>query len=530
LAGIVEPWEVWWTRNRDNYLSFREPIEWVKVIDEQGSRSMTVFPDYEAALKILGQALSDKNHHIAMRAAIALGKAIDVKNPVSNRIIETLKKANETETRYFVKNNILLGSSLAGDNSQVDLMKKVSQDKPTPPLRRCYALLAMGTIINDPELPKIMKNILADKDDTEVKCCACLSLGNLQDVSAVPILGKLLNGGDGKKEQPVLRAYAALGLGRIGTEEALDELAKSTPASEKDIDVLSAVVMALGLTDSPDAKEPILVFLTQKKDAILRGLAAISLAQIKIPPHRGMSPPPPNLRGIGNCYDLIAEAFQENKSQEVDGLMLLALALTDDDRAKADLRKVLEDKKSRGLLKAAAAIGLGILKDKEAVPIIVNMLYDKKDFCNIALAPYLILSLGMIQDQKGVEVLQKIWDMIEENSTLCPYHTNLAVALTMLGKRKEIVLPKLTQHLKQTKDTLLRSYALHTLGLVGNKESVQAFVEAYKDDNSYMRFETMAGLGFLLDGSKISPLNKITENNIDIPMIIMNHIMLIPVW
>ncbi|MFH0888854.1 MAG: hypothetical protein V1871_06565 [Planctomycetota bacterium] len=530
LLAVVEPWEVWWTRNRDNYLSFREPIEWVKVVSsDDGSTSMTVYPGYEQALKILDQAVSDKNHHIAMRAATALGKAIDAKNPISVKVIETLENANKTETRYFVKNNILLGSSLSGDNSFVALMKQVAQDKTTPPLRRCYALLAMGNITGDPELPKIMRNILADHDDTEVKSCACLSLGNLKDASAVPILGKLLNGGNGRKEQPVLRGYAALGLGRIGTEEALNELKKSTPATERDSDVLSAVVIALGLTGSPDStfwktrKDSILLFLTHK-DAIIRGLAAISLAQTK----------------DDKSYDLISEAFQKNKSNDADGLMLLALGLTGDERAKADLRKVLEDKKSRSLRMAVAAIGLGLLKDSESVPTIVKMLYDKKYLYDVVLAPYLILSLGMIparpdgrsggQDQ-AIEVLQKIWDMIGENSALYPYHTNLAVALTMLGKREEIVLPKLTEHLKPTrKDTLLRAYALHTLGLVGNKESVHAFVDAYKDDNTFIRFETMAGLGFLLDGSKISQLNRITENNIDFPMIIMNHIMLIPVW
>ncbi|MFH0887750.1 MAG: HEAT repeat domain-containing protein [Planctomycetota bacterium] len=514
LLGVVESWEVWWTRNRDNYLSFRQSIEWAKVVSDSGSTSITIYPGYEEALKILDQAISDKNHHIAMRAAVALGKTINTKNPVSIRVIETLKKANGTETRYFVTNNILLGSSLSGDNSFVALIKEVAQNKTTPPLRRCYAILAMGNITNDPELPKIMRKILTDQDDTEVKSCACLSLSNLKDTSAVPILGKLLNGSDGRKEQQVVRAYAALGLGRIGTKEALNELKRSTPASERDTDVLSAVVIALGLIGS-DAKDSILPFLTHK-NAILRGEAAISLAQTK----------------DAKSYDLISEAFKKNSSNENDGLMLLALALTGNDKAKADLRKLLSDKKSRSLLKAAAAIGLGLLKDNESVQTIVDMLYTKEGLYNVVLAPYLILSLGMIQDQKAVEVLQKIWDKIEEDSALLPYHTNLAVALTLLGKRDEIVLPKLTQHLnlKQPKNILLRSYTLHTLGLVGKKESVLAFVEAYKDNNTYVRFETIAGLGFLLDGSNISPLNKITENNIDIPMIIMNHIMLIPVW
>ncbi|MFH1231500.1 MAG: HEAT repeat domain-containing protein, partial [Planctomycetota bacterium] len=398
LSGVVEPWELWWTRNRDNYLSFRESIEWAKVVEQSGSRSITVYPGYEEALKILGDALVDKNHHISMRAAIALGKTINTKtNPVSVNVIETLKKANETETRYFVKNNILLGSSLSGDNSFVNLMKQVAQDKQTPPLRRAYAILAMGNINDDPELPKIMRNMLIERDDDEVKSCVCLSLGNLKDASAVPILGKLLNGADGRKEHSVVRAYAALGLGRIGTKEALNELKRPTPTSERDIDVLSAIVIALGLTGSPDAKDIILPFLTHKTNATLRGIAAISLAQIK----------------DAKSYELISEAFQKNKSNEADGLMLLALALTGNDKAKADLRKVLENKKSRTLLMAAAAMGLGILKDNEAVPTIVNMLNDEKQLNNIVLTPYLILSLGMIQDQRGVEVLQKIWDKME---------------------------------------------------------------------------------------------------------------------
>ncbi|MFH0887801.1 MAG: HEAT repeat domain-containing protein [Planctomycetota bacterium] len=513
LLGVVESWEVWWTRNRDKYLSFREDVQWVKTVNDSGSQSVTVYPIYHELIEVLSDALVDKNPFIAFRAAIALGKAIDAKNPVSIKVSEALKKANKAETRYFVNNNILLGSSLAGDNSFVDIMKEVAQDKTAPPLRRCYSILAMGNIIDDPELLKIMKKILTEQDNTEVKSCACLSLGNLKDVSAVSILGKLLNGSDGRKEQQVLRAYAALGLGRIGTKEAVNELKRSTPASERDTDVLSAVVIALGLTGSPDAKDSILPFLAHK-NAALRGLAAISLAQTK----------------DVKSYDLISEALQKNSSNENDGLMLIALGLTGNEKAKADLRKRLENKKSRSLLKAAAAIGLGLLKDSEAVPIIVDMLYTKESFNNVVLAPYLIMSLGMIQDPKGVEVLQKIWDKIETNSSLYPYNTNVAVALTMLGRKKDVILPKLIQQANQTKDPALRSYALHTLGLLGDRESAKAFVDAFKDNDIFVRCEAIGAIGFLLDKNKMNPLNKVTADSIDIPMLIMDHILPIPVW
>ncbi|MFH1230887.1 MAG: HEAT repeat domain-containing protein [Planctomycetota bacterium] len=517
LLGVVEPWEVWWTRNRDKYLSFREDIQWVKIVDSGGTQSVTAYPIYEELIKVLSDALSDKDPYIAFRAAIALGKIKDIQITSNINVLDILKKAHDNDKRFFVRNNVLLALGLRGDSSSAKIIKEVLQnEKPTPALTRAYAILSTSYIVNDTEISKILKDIISDsRDDTEVRSCACLSLGNLKDISAVILLGKILNLAEaGRKEQPLLKAYAALGLGRIGTKEALDELKKSTPASEKEPDVRAAVVIALGMTGLIEAKEFIIPFLSDKRDYKISGLAAISLAQIK----------------DAKSYELISEAFQKNKSNEADGLMLIALGLTGNEKSKADLRKILENKKTRSLLQAAAAIGLGLLKDSEAVPIIVNMLNDEKQLKDVLVTPYLILSLGMIQDQKGAEVLQKIWDKIEPNSPLLPYHTNVAVALTMLGKRKEVVLPKLIQQANQIKDPLLRSYALHAIGLVGDKELSQVFVEAYKDNNISVRFETVAGIGFLLDKNKINPLNKITADNIDITTLIMNHILPIPVW
>jgi len=528
FLGSVEPWEVWWTRNRDKYLSFREDIQWIKTVDEAGTKSVTVYPIYEELIKVLSDALSDKNPYLAFRATIALGKTKDIQISNNINIFDILKKTYDNDKRFSVRNNALLALGLSGDSSSAKIIKEVLQnEKPTPALTRSYAALGAGYIASDSEIFKILKDIISDsRDDTEVRSCACLSLGNLKDVSAVPILGKLLNGTGGRKEQWLVRAYAALGLGRIGTKEAMDELKKSTLTSEKESDVRAAVVIGLGMTGLSEAKEFIIPFLSDKRDPKICGLAAISLAQIK----------------DTKSYELISEALQKNKSNDADGLMLIALGLTGQDKAKTDLRKILEDKKSRGLLQAAAAIGLGLLKDTEAVPIIVNILNDEKQLKDVIVAPYLILSLGMIpvrpgvtggQDQKGVEVLQKIWDKIESNSPLLPYHTNVAVALTMLGKRKEVVLPKLIQQANQTKNPLLRSYALHTIGLVGDRESSQVFVEAYKDNNTSVRFETIAGIGFLLDKNKINPLSKIAADNIDTSTLIMDHILVylpIPVW
>jgi HEAT repeat protein len=542
LVGVVDPWEVWWTRNRDKYLAFREPIQWADIVDKGGTKSYAISPIYDTLLNILADGVNDKDPYLAFRAAIALGKIQDSQNPSvsSPKAIDVLKKAHETETRDFVRNNILLGLGLTSDTSAITIIKDVLQKKENSPLRRSFAAIALSYAANNPEISSALREILsAEKEDREVKSSSCISLGNLKDTSAAPILGKILNGDGGKKEQGMIRAHAALGLGRIGNAAALEELKKFAHESEKENDIRSAVILALGMTGSSDARDDILDFL-QDKAPVIRGLACIALAQIK----------------DAQAYETISEALKKNKSMEADGLMLIALGLTGNDKAKADLRKILsaDSRKTRPLLKAAAAIGLGLLKDKDAAELIVNILKDDKQQYDTTLTPYLILSLVMINDKKKnatvgggddtdtkstnnsqlsdmekheLEILQKMWVRIDKNISVVAY-TNIAIAMMQLTSRDWII----EQLLKHTiaKDATLRVYALHTLGLIGNRDSAKAFIDAAKDNNPDVRKAAIVGIGFLMDKNPINPIDKVTADSVDIQTRIMDHILPIPVW
>ena len=497
-------------------------MEWVTIAgDGQGSKSFAINPLYDELIKVLADGISHKNVFVAFRAAISLGKAQDSMSPTAGcpKSPDLLKKSDESETRLCVRNNILLALGLTGDASAGEMAKKILLEKKNEiPLRRCYAALSIGYLQTaNPDLIKTLRDVLEDRfDDYEVRCCAALSLGNLKDASSVPLLGKMLNQSeDGKKEHLNVRAYAALGLGRIATKEALDELKKSGPMDEKESSVRSAVVMALGMTGLPEANDAILPFLRDKYSPV-RGQAVLALAQIKNP----------------KAYEIISELFHKEKFVDADGLMALALGLTGNEKAKADLRKVLENKKARSpLFRASAAIGLGLLKDTEAVPAIINILSDEKQQNDALLAPYLILSLGMIKDPRAVEVLQKLWEKLPEKSHIYPYHSNLAIALTMLGRKKDIVMPALIKQASQTQDPLLRSYALHALGLVGGQESARAFINAAADkDNDFVVYTSMSAIGFLMDKNQLNPLNKVTGNLADISSQIMDYIGEIPVW
>lgn len=517
LLGVVEPWEIWWSRNRDSYLNFKNPVKWVKIVAEGSTKSVTTLPVYENLINTLREALADKNHYLAFRAAIALGKVRDANNQeiASSMALDILKKAHKSETRYFVRNNILLALGITGDASVSSTIISVLKSK-DPPLRRSYAALAAGYIENEPEIIKELKKIAHNpREDKEVRSCACIALGNLKDESAVPFLSAILNAfGSGAKAPSQLKAFAALGLGRIGTPKALAALRKCTPATQRDIEIKAAVAVALGLTKTPKAKNHLLLFLNDRNPTV-RGLAALSLGQIK----------------AKDSFKLIFNAYKKNRSNDAQGLMILAMAFTDNEKAKTELRKILTSKKSRVLLKASAMIALGILKDNEAVPTIIEILSRKRQLNDVILTPYLIMTLGMIEDTRGIEVLQNIWNKIDTKKLhLLAYHTNLGVALTLLGKRDAIVIPTLQKQIKQTDDSLLRTYALHTLSLIGTAETADSFIDAYNDKNTYVKFSTINGIGFLMDNNKVSQLNKITADCIDVQMQIMNHLLPIPVW
>jgi len=543
LLGVAEPWEVWWTRNRDRYLSFREPIDWANIVDQGGTKSFSISPIYDELLNVLADGVNDKDTYLAFRAAIALGKAQDAQNPAvsSPKAIEILKKAHEAETRSFVRNNVLFGLGLTSDNSIAGIIKDTLQNKneKAAALRRSYAALALSYMTTDPEVPKILSDIIStEKEDREVKSSCCIALGNLKAASAVLILGKIMTGDGGKKEQAMIRSYAALGLGRIGTKEALEELKKIAPGTEKEEDVRVAAVTAMGMTGLPEAKDAILALLKDKAQQV-KGMACVALAQIK----------------YDKAYETISETLLKNKSPNSDGLILLALGLTGHEKAKADLRKILADtKKSRALLRGAASISLGLLNDKEALPIIVNILKDEKQQNDTILTPYLLLTMAMLNEQRKeeivvegegpgtksahlkelsdiekqeLEILQKMWAKADKSLSITAY-TNLAIALMKLTSREKMV-EELVKH-AGSKDATLRPYALHTLGLIGNKESGKTFVNSYKDNNPEVRKAAIVGIGFLMDKHAVNPIDKVTADNIDLTLEIMNHLLPIPVW
>ncbi|MEK7310315.1 MAG: HEAT repeat domain-containing protein [Planctomycetota bacterium] len=518
LLGVVEPWEVWWTRNRVKYLKFRTPVEFIK---KSNDGYVNVAKEYDEIFNLFNKALHDKDLYVRVAAAQGLSKMGD------NKVNAILKKAFYDENQLYVENNIVFAMGLMGDAVNAVVLKEIAVNKQETEINRAYAILGLGYVKNNEEVIKVLKELAGgavpvalraptdgahQTDKDEVVASAALSLGNLKEASAVPVLAKLIQSGvlyQGEKYDRKIRAYAALGLGRIGTKEAVNELKKSL--DDKDKDVQECVAIALGTTKLPEALNPLSQLLSDR-DLSVRGFAAISLSQI---PDKGV-------------YPLLLNAYQNAKDPQVDGMIVLAMGLNGDKRAIPELQKIIATKTKRPLIKGAAAIALGLLKDTSSVQIITDLLDKTTD---PILAAHLTLSLGMIGDNKAVEVIKKKWEDVGSKTTNIAY-TNMAVALSMLGARDEAVIPMLRKHFDKKEMAALRQHAIHSAGLIGGQDIISDMVKLYDDEtNPQVRNYIISSLGFVVDVNETPLITKVTaDNDYNVFMWIMEHLLPLPLW
>ncbi|MFA5794168.1 MAG: HEAT repeat domain-containing protein [Candidatus Brocadiia bacterium] len=511
LAGVVEPWEVWWTLNREQFLDFRQPIEWVTVKESEGSRSVIRHKIYDDLFNILVKSLEERDMTVAWNAAIALGRSGRAE------AVKPLKKAYGNTPYILVKNYALISLGWLKDISSLDILTEVLLDKKMPEISRSHSAVALG-YINDPVSIKALKDIVTDSDyrkQSDVVCAAMFSLGLLKDESSAKLLSGYLN--SEKRLESRLRVYAALGLGHIGTDDAFAELKKCLVDKDKDVRVSAA--MALGLVGQPKAKDELIIML-KDKDETVRGMAAVSLAQsIRQYPSKSVF--------AKSAADALLAALANSK-REAQGLMILALGILGEPRLKPELKKIIEDRKKTDMLKGAAVIAYGLLKDKDAVPMLSEMLAKRPE--DPVLAPYIILALGMIGQEKGVEAILPLWQAVDKNIGSVAY-SNMAVALAMLGKRREVI-DQLVKQSGPGQNNILRQYALYTLGLLADRQAAQSLVDACNESsNNNIKSYAVAGIGLLMENNRTPLITQWTAgNNTEVFTWIIDHLLPIPSW
>jgi HEAT repeat protein len=386
-----------------------------------------------------------------------------------------------------------------------------------------------------------------------VQTSAVLALGVLGDPGSLPLLhalmadttaGRQAVGADRVPWQ--LRAYAALSLGLINDERAVEPLlatVREAPASDRELRVTA--VVALGLTDNRAwgiARDGLHeLVLDKREDTVVRAHAATSLGKLGdaslLPSLLSLfadGKTPPELRQalaivLGLLGDVtqqpVADALKRSLEQESDAatrqlafLSLARIAAKDTSGDRDDARRDVERTLRQGILDpshrpdrgwAALATGLYLrARDPllDSLPDALVTRYAKESDPSVRGA--FAIAIGLAGLTKHAEPL--LQDMARSNDE--SFRGHAAVALGMLGHDPAADLLLALSTDPNTSDRL-RLQAVRALGLLRNDLVTSALVQALDDTDSInVAWSLSRALGRQRDPRCIGALLRLAED------------------
>jgi HEAT repeat protein len=517
-------WEYWWEYNKDRFLS-RMPIG--AVTEAPGSTPVEdpfVALRHRILLPALRKAAGDRNEVIRAGAMLSLGKVGDlscfselykgVKDkspevrkaaclglgylgvedvaPVLMRIL--LDESSDGEVRAFAA----AGLGLVGAQGSVSALIEVLDDGKQPLDVRGGAALALGLIDDESATRALVKAASDRRSDKRIRALAVSSLGRQGSLDNAITLVNLL-----RDKSPDVRRSSVLGLGaisyespaRIALERALerqrrwegtDTLApEAKRILEETIEDLEAAAKReeIRIHAIRDGVVRRLAHISDKEsDLQVRAFALVSLAEIGTP--AALSP----IRKI-----------LERKSSRLLAWAGLAAGVSGEEAFLPYLRKVFSQSKKDPSTRAAMAIALGLLKDRDSAETLAAVARDPG--MDPDLRGYSVMALGMMWDVKARALLRELFDT-KGNPSL---HRSGAVALGLVGRSDSGA--TLVGLMERSHDLYVKAASTIALGyLRDSRAAAQLAKEAADPDKPFLaRLFSVLAVGYLGDREEAPP-------------------------
>lgn len=240
------------------------------------------------------------------------------------------------------------------------------------------------------ETERLVHALKSGKGSTRI--AAALALGELEEISAVDPMLQILT-----RDYPLQRSSAALSLGMIGDERAVETLLKELKA-DKDKNVRSGSALALGKIGEERAVSLLIQRLGDKK-ADVRGNAALALGMIG---DETAVEPLIEVLESGKAADGRLKSVL-NTNPEVRKSAVLALGEIGCKDATEVLINVLVDEEEPQEVRKAAAESLGTIGDLGTFDTLSGVLNDAD--VHTSITEGVISALGKIDDRKAAETL-----------------------------------------------------------------------------------------------------------------------------
>lgn len=381
-------------------------------------------------------------------------KAEEWKQGTSEDTLQAIE-AKDTATRKYIADSIAMDSARAGDRGETNAFERaLKSETQNSSIYVPFALSDFGPEEPGSETEKLLKALKSNKGSTRV--AAMMALGEMREEAAVdPIIGILT------KDYPPVQASAAIALGKIGDERAVEVLRKEMKDGDNEYVKGSSAIALARIGDKNSV--PYIIDRLRDQRIKVRSSAALALGEI----------------GNETAVEPLIEILKTGKSTEgqkstslnanpdVRKSAILALGEIGSTNSTEILIGILTDKEEELEVRTAAASALGNIKDPKAVETLKQTFADETMDANIRNATFLALSKTRDQETVGM-LVGKLGD--EEFG---------AIAREALIDQGELAVGPLIENLK-TEDKKIRAETALILIEIGDQRAVTPLIEAYK--------------------------------------------------
>jgi HEAT repeat protein len=477
----------------------------------------------------LEQVVTNRQIHPDIRGGALIALARAEPTPKYLGLFLDAAAAGSGEDKVVQESAIIaLGILQIRDAEVRDFLIGLVENRDYPIRGRCFAMLALGLLKdNHPDVLRTLEARLDAKEvHLDVPVCALLAIGLIGDANSVPKLVRWLEKGRIGREKigDLEKAWVVAALGKIGHPDALKII--SRVLREKGRYARRSAAIAIGqIAPQTEAEtqlkyaDVLARFHKNAGDVTARNFAMISLGRIG-----GQANATDAVRG--QVKDFLKRQFKESNRTTERPFAALAMGLlgldtaTDGGKAKAPgpreelaavIRPVLAARKGDKVALGALAVSLGMLKDTDSVPMLIECLKDRG--LDRKLRGAAAVSLGLIGDGRARPAILATLKEREDRRL----RVDTAVAAGLLGTSEAV--PNLVDVLndKKASQFVLGSVAL-ALGQIGDHEAIEpmvAILEPKKTNGTYpdlTRALVTVALGQLADRRDIRVLSNLSKD------------------
>jgi HEAT repeat protein len=559
-----DSWEFWWGYNKDDILNLKARL----MANESGSgtvggmvgvgktherskgaaASLTVVKIKDEVIPALEAILDDPKLHFDIRAGavIALGKVgasfQEFRGRIASRLIDIMNiKSGDEHFSVEESAALALGLLLSKDDEIVNALCDKALDRRGAFTKnhraRAFALLALGLLqVNSTDatydrVVETLRSLVKSEDESSDNSpvCALMAMGLSNDPTFIDDLVPMVKDGRAfktRKLKDLVRCYAASALGKIidgvgvafatpqgnNIKTVVDVLSKAMISSDNH--TVRSAVIAFGQIGCQEGVDPALVkkmvrsldYMVKKGESQAANYALIALGKI------GAIVDDPGTRN--KIFDTLRTNLKKG-SYTSRPFAALSLGLMGRSGKVGDSREAIKDvvrfefREFRGDPKnrGGYAIALGMLGDREAVPMLIKVLEEKGAVKRLRGA--CAIALGMIRDRSAVDAIKKA--LIEDKDP--ELRVDTAVAVGLIGDSESVKM--LVDILKDPRSSLyVQGSVTLAVGRIGDKSAVEPLVAMLKDTSvqDLNRAFAAVALGFLGDRQTIPVMSRIAKD------------------